>query len=83
MTVQDITVYTDKGAIQYTVISSADNFEELLCNALGHNECVLLETIEHTQLIINPLRAIAVEISASYEHTEEISDEISPPIKNY
>ena len=63
----ELTIYTAQGAITYTVKKTADDFANVLTQAI-ESGYVSVETAEGSVLIINPLNAAAIEI-------KELSDD--------
>ena len=58
----ELTIYTVQGALGFTVKSTGVGFREKLIDAI-ESGTVVLETSEETQLILNALNVVAVEIS--------------------
>lgn len=58
-----LTVYTQNGAINYQVRASTPNFKDDLLAALERG-ATIVDTVDGSTLIINPLQATAIEISA-------------------
>ena len=68
MKVHDITIYTMQGAVlERIVVATTKDFEDTLCSALEES-AVMLDTIDDTKIIINPMTAVAVEVSKAYEY---------------
>ena len=57
----EITIYTTAGAVTYVVRDTCDNFKEKLTAALEQGTTTV-ETIEGSNLIVNPLNAAAIEV---------------------
>lgn len=57
----ELTIYTAQGALGFTVKSSGEGFKERLIEAI-ESGTVVLDTSEGTQLILNALNVVAVEI---------------------
>lgn len=67
MNVHDITIYTMQGAVlERTVVATMQDFESALCSAFEEGS-VILDTIDGTKIIINPMTAVAVEVSKAYK----------------
>ena len=64
----ELTIYTAQGALGFTVKSTGCGFKEKLIDAIDSGT-VVLETSEGTQLILNALNVVAIEVS----------DESNPP----
>lgn len=58
----EITIYTAQGAMGFTVKSTGSDFNSQLIGAL-ENGMVVLDTAEGTQLIINALNVVAIEVA--------------------
>lgn len=59
----EIIVYTQSGALSYTVVANGDNFDERLAAALEEGT-VLLDTIEGSKLILCAINTVAIEVRA-------------------
>lgn len=57
----EIIIYTSGGALSFEVIETVDNFRERLASFLEEGT-VALDTVEGSQLIINSVNVVAVEI---------------------
>jgi hypothetical protein len=57
----ELIIYTSQGAITYAVKKTVDNFVEVLTKAL-ESGYVSVETVEGSNLVINPLNVAAIEI---------------------
>ena len=60
----EVLIYTQNGAIPYEVVETCENFAEKLAAALEQGS-VMLDTIDGSKLIINPINAAAIEIRES------------------
>ena len=73
----ELTIYTASAALSYEVVASGDDFQDKLAAALGEGT-VILETVEGSELILNAVNVVAIEVHAVVNNGEKLQN--SPPV---
>ena len=73
MQICEIIIYTTGGALTFDIEATTDNFREKLAESLEAGT-VVLDTADGSQLVLNAINVVAVEIKEVYE--------IPPGLKN-